>query len=73
MSVAYNIVPTLTVEDLLDPSVPGKFVELVEGELVVMVPADFLHNRIASEFEFLFREFCNGRPDSTMAETMTAS
>ena len=53
----------LTAEDLACPGVPEKFVELVEGEAVEMTPGGKRHNRIASEFEFLFRAFCKSRPD----------
>jgi Uma2 family endonuclease len=50
-------------EDLLEAGMPEKFVEVIEGELVMMTPAGWEHNRIASEFEFLFRHFCQSRPD----------
>src|SRR3990172_9570231 len=49
--------------DLLDPSVPEKGVEILEGELVVMTPAGKFHNRIAHRFLFLFKGFCDSHPD----------
>lgn len=49
--------------DLLLPGMAGKRAEIIEGELIVMSPAEHYHNRIATEFLFLFREFCRTRPD----------
>ncbi|MBI3117044.1 MAG: Uma2 family endonuclease, partial [Candidatus Hydrogenedentes bacterium] len=48
----------MTAEELAAPGIPEKFVELIEGELIETAPADWHHNRLASELEFLFREFC---------------
>ena len=42
ISEEYRIV---RVEDLLTPGMPEKFVEIIEGELVVMSPRGKYHNR----------------------------
>lgn len=40
---------------------PEKFVEIIEGELIQMTPADWYHNRVASNIEMVFRRFCSER------------
>nr|AUN36988.1 hypothetical protein [uncultured bacterium] len=52
----------MTAEDLAHPGVPEKFVELVEGELIVMTPAGYRHNRVAYRLQNLFERFCKERP-----------
>ena len=63
MRAIKQIYGNFKVEDLERPDVPEKFVEIVDGELVMMAPAGKYHNRIASNFELLFRMFCESRPD----------
>jgi Uma2 family endonuclease len=53
----------MTAEDLLDPSVPEKFVELIEGELIVMTPANWRHGDIALNIIHLFEGFCAVRKE----------
>lgn len=56
----------LTSEDLASSAgIPEKFVELVEGELIVMTPAGRFHNVVASNIEHMFREFCQERAELT--------
>src|SRR5688572_1730424 len=50
-------------DDLLQPGMPEKFTEVIEGELIVREPAGKYHNRIASNFLVLFREFCKPHPE----------
>ncbi|MGI8908873.1 MAG: Uma2 family endonuclease [Candidatus Sumerlaeaceae bacterium] len=63
MSVVVDTVSTYRAEDLVQPGMPYKCTELIEGELVVCEPAGKYHNRIASKFLFVFYEFCKSRPD----------
>lgn len=51
------------VEDLLRPGMPEKFVEVIEGELVVMTPAGWKHNKIGVRFIILFERFCETHPE----------
>lgn len=58
MTVARETPQVYTAEDLTSPEVPEKFVELVEGELIHLTPADWRHNRVASRMERLFEAYC---------------
>jgi Uma2 family endonuclease len=53
----------VSIESLASEDLPEKFVELIAGELVHTTPAGKFHNRVASNFELLFRTFCADRPD----------
>lgn len=48
----------MTAEDVLDPSVPEKFVELIEGELIERTPAGWRHSDVAYNIANLFDRFC---------------
>jgi len=61
MSVVAEPYGTFRVEDLENPGVPEKFVEIIEGELVVMTPAGQFHNRIGYRFQRLFDTYCEDR------------
>jgi Uma2 family endonuclease len=50
-------------EDLLQPGMPEKFTEIVEGELIVGEPAGRYHNWIALNIHFLFRDFIRAHPE----------
>jgi Uma2 family endonuclease len=50
-------------DDLLRPDMPSKFVEIIDGDLIVMTPAGKYHNRVSSNFEFVFRLFCKSHPE----------
>lgn len=52
-----------TAERLLEPGMPEKFFEIIGGTLVMMVPADWGHNEVASAFDRLFWKFRRGRRD----------
>lgn len=45
-------------EDLLAPGMPEKFVEIVEGELVVMTPSGRRHNVVCNAIFLQFNAFC---------------
>lgn len=51
------------VENLDDPGIPEKGVEILEGDLIVMTPAQKHHNRIAHRLECLFEDHCSRHPD----------
>jgi Uma2 family endonuclease len=61
--VVENTAQSFCVEDLLKPGMPGKFVEVIEGELVVMNPAGWNHNRVAWQIQLLFHQFCLDHPE----------
>jgi Uma2 family endonuclease len=50
-------------EELLKPGMPEKFVEVIEGELVMVTPAGWDHNEIAYHFQKLFDQFCERHPE----------
>jgi Uma2 family endonuclease len=50
-------------EDLLLPGAPEKNVEIIQGELVRMTPADLFHNRISLRFIEMFAAYCASRKD----------
>jgi len=58
MAVVTERYGTFRAEDLLNPEVPEKFVEIIEGELVVTLPAGRFHNRICFRFARLFQLYC---------------
>lgn len=51
---AYPHTTRMCAEDLLGPSVPERFIELIEGELVEMPQPSSRHNRIAFNIETAF-------------------
>ncbi|MBI2434987.1 MAG: Uma2 family endonuclease [Candidatus Hydrogenedentes bacterium] len=63
MPIELQCTDPMTAEDLADPDVPEKLVELVEGELVTMAPAGTFHNTVAMNILFLFRQFCREHPE----------
>lgn len=63
MAVQMEHYRNLRVEDLEMIGAPEKCIELIEGELIHMTPAGWWHNRIASNIELLFRQFCASRPE----------
>ena len=52
-----------TVEDLRDPAIPEKGVEVLEGELIQVKPGEWFHNQIAYRFSRLFDTFRRSHPD----------
>lgn len=63
MAVASRQSTLITAAQLAEPGMPEKFVELIEGELILMTPAGKWHNRVAMNLAFAFRQFCAARPD----------
>jgi Uma2 family endonuclease len=63
VSVVVNENSSFQAEDLLQPGMPEKFTEIIEGELIVREPAGRYHNRIACKFLFLFNEFCSSHAE----------
>lgn len=63
MPLASETYGQFTVEDLRDPAIPEKGVEILQGELIQMTPAGKYHNRVIENLVVLFRNFCRGRSD----------
>jgi Uma2 family endonuclease len=62
MSIIVEQHKLLRAEDLLAPEYPEKFIELIEGELVMSAAAGWEHNQIGYRIQKLFDEFCRDRP-----------
>lgn len=62
MAVATKQSTLMTAAQLAAPGMPEKFVELIEGELILMTPAGKWHNRVAMNLAFAFRQFCTEHP-----------
>lgn len=62
MPIVVEIQKRFHAEDLFAPGFPEKFVELIEGELIVMTPSGWDHNEIAYHFVKLFDKFCETHP-----------
>jgi len=63
MPLASETYGQFKVEDLMDPSIPEKGVEILQGEFVQMKPGEWFHNQIAYRFSRMFDIFCEARPD----------
>lgn len=63
MSIQLKRHDSFRAEDLLRPGMPEKFVEIIDGELSLMVPAKWEHNKIAWNLQNLFHDFRKARPD----------
>jgi len=62
MSIVAETRAPFRVEDLSNPGMPEKFVEVIEGELVVMPPAFWEHNDVAAHILGLFMQYCESHP-----------
>ena len=63
MAVEFAKRQLLRVEELDSAKLPEKFVEVIEGEAVVMTPAGRRHNIVALNLVWLFRGFCEHHPE----------
>lgn len=59
MAVTTSEYRRVRIEDLQEPGMPDKLVEIIEGLLVKMTPADHFHNAIAFRLQRLFSDFAD--------------
>lgn len=58
MSLVAGQSGVIRADDLLQPGMPSKFVELIDGNLVTTLPPGRRYNRVAFNVEIAFRQFC---------------